>query len=182
MHIALVSGSLRANSTNAAMLQAAARLAPPGTESYFVDIEPLPHFNPDLDTERPPAAVAAFRTQLATADGVIFSTPEYVHSMPGALKDALDWLVSSAELFEKPVLLLNPSPNAGQRGQAALLHTLRIMTANVLEEASLIEPFVPRRMDTGDLLEDADVRRRLQSSVDALVEAAAQRVQAAAER
>jgi NAD(P)H-dependent FMN reductase len=169
--IALISGSLRAASTNAAMLEAAARLAPPGTDSFFVDIEPVPHFNPDLDTDAPPAPVVAFRDQLRSADAVIFSTPEYVHSMPGALKDALDWLVSSAELFEKPAILLNPSPNAGQRGQAALLHTLKIMTANVLEEASLVEPFVPKRLDTEGLLADAAVRARLQGAVDALLAA-----------
>lgn len=173
MRIALISGSLRANSTNHAMLAAAASLLPSGTEAYFVDIEPVPHFNPDLDTEFPPPAVSAFRAQLLAADGVVFSTPEYVHSMPGALKDALDWLVSSAELFEKPVILLNPSPNAGQRGQAALLHTLKIMTGNVLEDASLTAPFVPRRMDTAELLADPEVRRRLQSSMDALVAAVA---------
>lgn len=153
------------------MLAAAAKLAPEGTDAYFVDIEPLPHFNPDLDTGEPPAAVVQFRSQLAAADCVIFSTPEYVHSIPGALKDALDWLVSSAELFEKPVLLLNPSPNAGHRGQAALSHTLRIMTARVLEGASLTEPFVPRRMDTEELLADQQVRSRLRASVDALVAA-----------
>ena len=172
MKIALISGSLRASSTNASMLEAAARLAPPGTEPFFVDIEPVPHFNPDLDTDDPPAPVVAFRSRLRSADAVIFSTPEYVHSMPGALKDAVDWLVSSAELFEKPVILLNPSPNAGQRGQAALLHTLKIMNANVLESASLVEPFVPKRLDTEGLLADPAVRARLQGAVDALLAAA----------
>lgn len=178
MRIALVSGSLRANSTNAAMLSAAAKLAVADCDCYFVDIEPVPHFNPDLDTEEPPAAVSAFRAQLAAADGVVFSTPEYVHSMPGALKDALDWLVSSAELYEKPVILLNPSPNAGQRGQRALLHTLTIMTASVLEEASLMEPFVPRRMDEDALLSDPAVRQRLQAAMDALAAAISRRTSA----
>ncbi|MEO8538805.1 MAG: NAD(P)H-dependent oxidoreductase [bacterium] len=171
MRIALISGSLRAESSNAAMLRAAAALAPSGSETYFVEIEPVPHFNPDLDSDDPPAAVVDFRAALASADAVIFSTPEYVHSMPGALKDALDWVVSSAELFEKPVILLNPSPNAGQRGQAALAHTLKIMTANVLDDASLADPFVPRRMDTAQLLDDVEVRAKLQAAVDALVTA-----------
>jgi NAD(P)H-dependent FMN reductase len=174
MRIGLISGSLRANSTNAAMLEAAARLAPPGTEYQHLDIEPLPHFNPDLDTDAPPLLIAEFRRALRDADAVIFSTPEYVHSLPGALKDALDWLVSSAELFEKPVILLNASPNAGLKGQAALLHTLNVMTANVLEEASLLDPFVPRRMTTDELLADPAVRSKLERAVSDLLSASKQ--------
>ena len=155
------------------MLDAAMRLAPPGTESIHLDIGLLPHFNPDLDTESPPLEVSAFREALRTSDAVIFSTPEYVHSLPGALKDALDWLVSSAELYEKPVSLLNASPNGGQRGQEALRYTLGIMMANVVDEASLTEPFVPGRMDTEGLLADPDVGARLQVVVTALLSAVA---------
>ena len=158
------------------MLDAAMRLAPPGTESIHLDIGLLPHFNPDLDTESPPLEVSAFREALRTSDAVIFSTPEYVHSLPGALKDALDWLVSSAELYEKPVSLLNASPNGGQRGQEALRYTLGIMMANVVDEASLTEPFVPGRMDTEDLLADPGLRTKLQLGVEALLAAASKPV------
>jgi NAD(P)H-dependent FMN reductase len=170
MRIALISGSLRANSTNHALLEAAAALLPEGSEAVFVDIEPLPHFNPDFDDD-PPGSIAEFRRELAACHALMISSPEYVHSMPGALKDALDWLVSSAELFEKPVITLNASPNAGMRGQEALLHTLEVMSLRVLREDSLVDPFVPKRMARDQILADATVRATLQRSVDALVAA-----------
>jgi chromate reductase, NAD(P)H dehydrogenase (quinone) len=63
----------------------------------------LPHFSPDLDGENAPAPVADWRAQLKTSDGVLISSPEYAHGVPGSLKNALDWVVGSGEFVEKPV-------------------------------------------------------------------------------
>jgi len=94
-----LSGSLRGDSSNGALLRAALALAP-STLAITYDtqsIAALPHFNPDLDTAEPPAAVRAFRERLGAAEGVIICSPEYAHGVPGALKNALDWIVSSGE-------------------------------------------------------------------------------------
>jgi NAD(P)H-dependent FMN reductase len=130
-----LSGSLRAHSSNAALVRAAFALVPAGTETVlFEGIGLLPHFNPDLDQEgdAPPPAVAELRALLRSADGFIVSVPEYAHGLPGAFKNALDWLVSSGELAHKPVLVLNASPARGHHAQANLVATLTVIEARVL--------------------------------------------------
>ncbi len=148
MRIVGISGSLRAGSSNIAMLRAVAALMPSGSElTLYEDTGTLPHFNPDLDLEggQPPPSVQALRSLLVSADGIIISSPEYAHGVPGSLKNALDWLVSTGELVGKPVVLLNAAPVGGEFAQAALLETLRTMNWNVLADVSLMKPFLTRR-------------------------------------
>ena len=152
-----ISGSLRARSSNAALLRAAARVAPPGVRvTMYEGLGALPHFNPDLDEEgsTPPAAVASLRRLLIDADAVLISSPEYAHGVPGAMKNLLDWLVSTGELVGKPVALLNASPSGGSYAQSSLLETLRTMNWNVVEAACRVAPFVPRKI-LGELTDDA---------------------------
>ena len=140
MNILAISGSLRADSSNARLLRAAAAVAPADMAFLFCEsLGTLPHFNPDLDGEgaTPLPAVAAFRRLLAEADGVVISSPEYAHGVPGSLKNALDWIVSSGELTDKPVVLLTAAPSGGEFVHAALIETLCIMGAHVLPDASL---------------------------------------------
>ena len=90
MHIVTISGSIRAQSLNRALLQEFARtLAAPHT-AQMVEIQDLPHYNQDNE-EPAPAVVTTFRTAIQTADAVIIATPEYNHGYPGTLKNALDW-------------------------------------------------------------------------------------------
>jgi chromate reductase, NAD(P)H dehydrogenase (quinone) len=166
-------GSLRKESSNAALLEAAARVAPGGVETVIYDgVGQLPHFNPDLDSvgATPPAAVAELRRLLIEADAVLISSPEYAHGVPGALKNMLDWLVSTGELVDKPVALLNASPAGGAYAQASLEETLRTMNWRVVEEASLTEPFVERRI-AGELTEKESLET-LAGAIAALVAAA----------
>ena len=104
-------------------------------QGYGVDgIGNLPHFNPELDKEPVPPAVADFRSKLNSSAGVVISTPEYAHGVPGALKNALDWLVASGELYEKPVALFSPSPYA-RFAHASLIETLTVMMARLIPDA-----------------------------------------------
>ena len=172
--ILAISGSVRAASSNAALLRAAARLAPEGMTFTFCEgLDTLPHFNPDLDGEgaTPDPFVVALRAAFAAADGFAVSSPEYAHGVPGSLKNALDWLVSSGEQIGKPLILLNASPNGGQYTQAALLEILKVMSANVLEEASLIQPFLRAKpAANGELAaEDADLVRASLAALAAAV-------------
>lgn len=123
MRILAISGSLRAASSNTALLHAATALAPESIEvTVYGGLADLPHFNPDLDGEGI-TAVMDFRSQLQTSDGVLISSPEYAHGVPGVLKNALDWVVASAEFVDKPVALINASPRA-IHAQASLTETL----------------------------------------------------------
>jgi chromate reductase, NAD(P)H dehydrogenase (quinone) len=137
---------------------------------FYEGIGGLPHFNPDLDGEGavPPAAIAEFRALLAAADGVIISCPEYAHGVPGSLKNALDWIVSSGELTDKPLVLVNASAAGGERAQAALVETLTVMGANVLVEASLLAPFLRKKLEGQGGVLDTDAAQALRSSLVAL--------------
>ena len=131
----------------------------------------LPHFNPDDDEDgRPvPPAVAELRARVTAADGWVISSPEYAHGVPGALKNALDWLVSVPELPGKPVLLLNASAAGGDFAQAALAETLRTMSLHVMED-SLTRPFLPRKLQEDTALEP-DAARALRHALAALTAA-----------
>src|SRR5262249_2158893 len=141
MRILAISGSLRARSSNAALLRAFAEVAPEGTEvMLYGGRGDLPHFNADLDVGAGPPAVAELRRLLRAADGLVISSPEYAHGLPGSLKNALDWVVSSGELSGMPVVLLNAATSGGERAQAALVQTPRAQAANVLVQPSFIGP------------------------------------------
>ena len=109
MNLLAISGSLRAASSNTAFLHTIQRAVCAPVEMHlFNALGSLPPFNPDLD-EAAPDSVTSFRAMVADADAVVISTPEYAHGIPGVLKNALDWLVGSGELYRKPVVLLHLS-------------------------------------------------------------------------
>jgi len=131
MKIIAICGSLRAQSSNLALLRAASNL---GIDvQIYEGLASLPHFNPDDDVEgaTPPPAVAALRALLADAGGILISSPEYAHGVPGSLKNALDWLVSDGVLVDKPVALINASPVGGEFARDSLVETLRTMNWRV---------------------------------------------------
>ncbi|HKS92745.1 MAG TPA: NADPH-dependent FMN reductase, partial [Tepidiformaceae bacterium] len=135
VRILAICGSPRSASSNMALLRTAAEAVSADAEFAFAEgIFELPHFNPDLDGEgaNPSVRVASWRAMVDAADGVVISSPEYAHGVPGSLKNALDWLVSCPELPGKPVLLLNASAAGGNFAQAALAETLRTMSLQVL--------------------------------------------------
>jgi chromate reductase len=109
IRILAFSGALRAASTNTALVRAAQQLAPEGVEIELYDgLRDLPYFDQDLEGE-PPAAVVELREKIAAADGVLISSPEYNYSIPGVLKNALDWAsrpYGQSVLTGKPVALM----------------------------------------------------------------------------
>jgi chromate reductase len=113
MRVLAISGSLRAASHNTALLRAASRLAPEGVEVELYDgLELLPPYNEDHDTDEPPEEVARLRGAIARADAVLFATPEYNGSVPGQLKNAVDWASRphrQAALWGKPVGVVGAS-------------------------------------------------------------------------
>ncbi|HEX6941492.1 MAG TPA: bifunctional NAD(P)H-dependent oxidoreductase/GNAT family N-acetyltransferase [Gemmatimonadaceae bacterium] len=140
IRVLAISGSLRQASSNSELVKAAAQLAPPGVEvTIYGELDQIPPFNPDLDGETPPMPVAAFRAALKSADAVLLSSPEYAHGVSGVLKNALDWVVGSGELVDKPIAVLNASGRA-TRGWRSLVHTLSVMSARVIREASVTVP------------------------------------------
>ncbi len=113
IRVLAISGSLRRLSSNTALVGAVARLAPEIVDvSIYRGLADLPPFNPDIDDDRVPAAVASFRGSLQACDAVLISSPEYAHGVPGVLKNALDWVVSSGELVDALARAATHSPSA----------------------------------------------------------------------
>jgi NAD(P)H-dependent FMN reductase len=164
MQILAISGSLRAASTNTVLLNAAAALAPENLKIIvYAGLADLPHFNPDLDNDAP-EAVKNFRSQLAKSAGVIISSPEYAHGVPGVLKNALDWLVASGELYEKPIALFSASPRA-TFAQASLTLTLSVMSVRLIEEASIVLPLLGKKLDESRVLADPGMSKAIHSAL-----------------
>ncbi len=150
------------------LLKALSLLLPSGSVLRFYEgLGNLPHFNPDLDVEPAPPPVGAFREQLRWADAVVISSPEYAHGVPGSLKNALDWVVGSGDLVEKPVALLNASPRS-TFAQAALAETLRTMSAVVLEEASVTIPLRGSKQNAEEIAANSELAALLQTALQVL--------------
>jgi chromate reductase len=171
MRVLAICGSLRAASSNGALLDAAARLAPEGVHvERFDGIGALPHFNPDLDVEPPLPAVAAWRDALRNADAIVLSSPEYVHGVPGALKNALDWIVSSGELSGKALALIDTSRSSFATPQ--LREILTTMEARIVPDASITLHLWTNRVDADAILANAWAAGALRTAVAALAASA----------
>jgi len=173
LHLLAISGSLRAASSNTTVLQALRALAPTQVTIILYDqLGDLPHFNPDLDgeTNTLPTPVAALRAQIGQADGLLISSPEYAHGVPGVLKNALDWLVSSLEFPGKPVALINISPRS-TFVHASLSEILTTMSASLITDAALTIPLPRRGLDMADLLTDPQLAQQIRAAIDAFVQA-----------
>jgi NAD(P)H-dependent FMN reductase len=172
MRILAVSGSLRATSSNAALLRAAARDAPPGVEVILYEsLGALPPFSPDLDVDPLPGAVADLRARIAAADALMICSPEYAHGMPGSLKNALDWLVSALEALGKPVLLVSASPGGAAHAHAQLAEVLRTMNLALVDGGAHV--FTRARLDASGEVADPEIRAIIASGVAALARAVA---------
>ena len=138
--------------------------------SIYEGIGNLPHFNPELDGDLPLDSVRDWRDGVRSADGIIFCTPEYAHGIPGALKNALDWIVSSGEFMHKPtaVISASPSPDGGANANAALVQTLRVMMADLTAGSILCIPAVSAKLTAGEIT-DPDTVTALQSLLASLV-------------
>jgi NAD(P)H-dependent FMN reductase len=169
MRIVAISGSLRAGSSNSALIKAAIAVASSEIEwVVYEQLGDLPHFSPDLDVDPPPPPVARLRALLASAQAILISTPEYAHGMPGSLKNALDWLVSSGELSGKPVALFVAS-TGGEWARSSLTQTLEVIEARVIAEAGLSIPNARKRIDPQGNLIDASLRHSLTEKIGALI-------------
>ncbi len=171
--ILAISGSLRQVSSNTALLQAAIDLSPANVEiRLYGGLGNLPHFNPDLEPTEPPS-VTDLRNQLRWSDGLIISSPEYAHGIPGVLKNALDWLVSGEEFVGKPIALFNASPRA-IHAQASLIEIVTTMAGRIVPEASITVSLLGRNLDAAGIVADLEISKELQSAIAAFTIAISQ--------
>ncbi|GAA2843930.1 NAD(P)H-dependent FMN reductase [Aminobacter aminovorans] len=156
MSILAISGSLRAASTNNALVAALARIAPPGCHLRVYDgLGRLPIFNPDDEGERTPQEVTALIDAVTRADGVIVSCPEYAHGVPGGLKNALDWLVSRDAAVGKPAMQVHASPRS-HFARNALAEIMKTMSFDLFDGQDLTIALLGKRpQEMDEILADA---------------------------
>jgi len=130
-------GSLGARSSNLTLLETAASVVPEGVEVVlYTGLGGLPHFDPDVDPDDARSAVHALRQAIAASDAILIAAPEYGHSLPGVLKNAIDWLIGSGELERKVVAITASVPHSerGRQGLAALRQTLGAVRAVIVSD------------------------------------------------
>jgi chromate reductase, NAD(P)H dehydrogenase (quinone) len=168
-----ISGSLRAGSSNTALLEAAKTLVPTGmTLELYAGLGDLPHYNPDREDE-PIPVVDDLRARVRAAHGLVICSPEYARGVPGALKNALDWLVGGIEIVRKPVALINASPYS-VHAHAALTLILETMSAHVVPAASITVPLRGRKLSASEIAGDALIGDQLRAALAALAQAMAE--------
>lgn len=179
MRILAISGSLRRGSHNTALLRAAAERAPAGVElELWGGLKAVPPYDEDDDGDLAPAAVTALRSAVAGADAVLFATPEYNHSVPGVLKNALDWVSrphATNPLRNKPVAVVGASTGifGAVWAQAELRKVLSAIGARVVDRELAVGQAAGRI--AGGAVTDADVLTELDDVVAALAAAVRER-------
>jgi NAD(P)H-dependent FMN reductase len=162
--VLLISGSTRAASSNSALIRTAAAVAPAGVSATVYDgLSRLPHFNPDDDREPLPLAVAELRAAIGASDGVLICTPEYAGTLPGSMKNLLDWCVGGTEINAKRVAWVNAAadPRRGGGATATLATVLGYVQAEVVDAACRSIPVPPGSVAADGLIHDETVRTQL---------------------
>jgi len=185
MKILGISGSLRRDSYNTSLLRAAGELLPTGVElETWEGLKGVPPYDQDDDTADAPAAVAQLRSAVAGADAVLIATPEYNASIPGHLKNALDWVsrpVATNPLRNKPAAVIGASTGAfgAVWAQAELRKVLATIGARVLE-TEVAARHVAEHFDENGRLLDEGLCAELAEAVDELAAAVRARAEAQA--
>jgi len=174
MKILGISGSLRRDSYNTKLLRAAEELFPPEVDFVlYQGVKEVPPYDEEDDVQPAPMSVAALRSAIGEADAVLFATPEYNSSVPGSLKNALDWVsrpVATNQLRNKPVAVVGASTGAfgAVWAQAELRKVLAAIGARVVD-GEVAVGHAPTRFDENGRLEDESLQEQLEETIEALL-------------
>jgi chromate reductase len=164
--ILAICGSIRKNSSNHAIIQEIASTIPSYvTFELYEEMATIPAFD---GREDEPESVVRYKNKIEEADAVLICTPEYAFGVPGALKNSLDWTVSSMVFTNKPVALITAS-SVGDKAHEALQHTLTAISARLRPETTLLIPFVRAKVKEGKITND-ETKRSVDAVVNALLE------------
>jgi chromate reductase len=164
-NIFAIPGSLRAGSSNHSILKIIGDMLPGDINYQIYDgLSSIPPFDPGLDNNTPPQTVTALRNLITNADAVIICTPEYAYGVPGQLKNAIDWMVSSGSFSGKLTALITAS-TGGENAHTALLKILGAVDAIVPEEATLLISYIRSKMNTEGIITDKETAEGIQQLV-----------------
>ncbi|WP_035649160.1 NADPH-dependent FMN reductase [Flavobacterium sp. ASV13] len=160
-----INGSTRKNSSNFKILKHISENIKEEFEvEIFEELDQLPHFNPDLDQEIPPEKVIQFRNKIAQADGVLICTPEYVFSLPGTLKNALEWCVSTTVFSGKKSGLITASAS-GEMGHEQLLLVMKTLEAKFDDASQLLIQGIRGKIDNEGKVTNPETEKALESFI-----------------
>ena len=160
--IVAICGSTRKISTNHRLINVIKEMYSSELEIILFDrLDSLPHFNPDIE-EAPSKQLLEFKQLLRTADGILICTPEYAHGVPGVLKNAIDWTVSTCEFSHKPTALITASTE-GKFAHSSLIETLRVIEAEAIEELQLLIPFAQTKINKEGKIIDERTAREIET-------------------
>jgi chromate reductase len=167
-----ISGSLRAGSLNTALLRAAVGLVPEGVTLKIGDIADIPLYHGDVEAEGLPGAVQALRAEIKAADALVFATPEYNYSIPGVLKNAIDWASRPPEhpFAGKPIAIMGASPGAlgSARAQYHLRQMFIFMDGKLLNKPEVMVAGAMGKFDAQGNLTDEPTRQIVAAQLAAL--------------
>ena len=176
MHFLGLSGSLRKQSYNTAALQACQQLLPAGVTMSVLDIAAVPLYNDDVYQQGFPQPVQQLREQIRSADALVIATPEYNYSMPGVLKNAIDWISRppSQPFDGKPIALIGATPGGlgTSRAQYHLRQMFIYLNGELLNRPEVFISGAPNKFDAQGKLTDAATADNLGKMLVALAERA----------
>jgi chromate reductase len=174
-HMLGIAGSLRSGSYNLGLLWAAAELLPEGVSFEVVTLPHIPPYNADVQGQGDPDAVADLKRRIMAADAVLIATPEYNYSIPGVLKNAIDWVSrppKTCGMRKKPVGIIGASSGESgtMRGQLAIRQVFVFLDAYVMGQPELRVTNAGQRFDGEGALIDEELRERLRAYLVALID------------
>ncbi len=174
MHILGISGSLRQASLNSAALRACADVLPPGVSLSIADLSAIPLYNEDVRAHGLPVPVQQLREQIRAADALLIATPEYNYSIPGVLKNAIDWASRPPEqpFGGKPIALIGATPGGlgTSRAQYHLRQVFVYLNAHLLNQPEVFISAAPSKFDAQGKLTDTDTAEKLGKLLAALAD------------
>lgn len=167
--ILAISGSTKQQSVNLVLLKKiAAEYSTRITVDLYDGIDKIPHFNPDTDTKTPPESVVDFRNRITTSDGVIICTPEYVFSLPGSFKNAIEWTVSTTIFSKKPVALIVAAAS-GEKAIESLQLIMSTLDAAIPENGSLLIKGAKGKIGPNGTIADVETEAKLYRLMDSFL-------------
>lgn len=165
----IINGSASRDSSNQRLIDRFISLSKDKFETEaFPDLKILPHFDPELSITNTPEVVRSFRASIENADAVLICTPEYVFSIPGALKNAIEWCVSTTVFSNKPVALITASAH-GAKAHEELKLIMRTLMAEVLEQTSLLISGIKGKIDKEGNFTDPKTEGEFERFIDLFV-------------
>ena len=157
-----ICGSTRTHSANLGIIRYVEKILSAEVQlEIFNELSALPHFNPDFDNDNAPEIVERFRDKIRNADGILICTPEYIFSLPGAMKNAIEWCVSTTIFSEKPVALITASAS-GTLAHESLQLVMKTIYADLRKETQLLIQGAKGKVDNNGTISHSPTAEQLQ--------------------